>query len=106
MRDSGYPVSAGFEDHVLKEHFGRDLANSRSVFSITPDELKKILQSKQVVSSPVTSLGGGQYLRTVDTGNVVGNVALKYGGGETTWINVFTDRAGNLITTYPVPGTN
>ena len=101
LRSSHEPVSAGFE-HVVKGHFDRPLANSRSIFSISKDELKAILQSKEVVSSPVRALPGGQYLRTVDTGKIVGNTALKFGGGETSWINVFTDEAGNLITTYPV----
>ena len=51
-------------------------------------------------------MGGGQYLRIVDTGQVVGNTALKFGGEETTWIEVITDKAGNLITTYPIPAPN
>ncbi|WP_276482877.1 RHS repeat protein [Paraflavitalea pollutisoli] len=92
---------AGWE-HVVKGHFDRALANSRSVFTISQDALKKILQSSKVVSSPVTPLKGGQFLRTVDTGEIVGNAALKQGGQPTTWLQVITDRAGNLMTTYPV----
>ncbi|MDN4068384.1 hypothetical protein QYF50_10830 [Paenibacillus vini] len=102
LRDTGEPVSAGF-DHILEGHFNRPLANSRSIFSIAPDKLKEILQSSDVVKSTVTDIGGGQFTRTVNVGEVVGNSALKYGGGETTWIKIFTDKAGNLITTYPVP---
>ena len=45
----------------------------------------------------------GQFVRTVDTGQIKGNTALKYGGGPTSWIKVFTDKAGNIITTYPIP---
>ena len=105
LRNPGEQSKAGFE-HVLDEHFDRDLANSRSVFSITPDELKIILQSKQTVDSPVIPTGDGRYVRIVDTGKVVGNTALKFGGGETTWIKIFTDKAGNLITTFPVPEPN
>ncbi len=101
LRDTGEPVSAGF-DHILEGHFNRPLANSRSIFSIAPDKLKEILQSSDVVKSTVTDIGGGQFTRTVNVGEVVGNSALKYGGGETTWIKIFTDKAGNLITTYPV----
>ena len=59
---------------------GSELADSCSVFSITPDELKTILKSKQVVSSPITSMGGGQYIRPVDTWHIVGKTALKFGG--------------------------
>ncbi|WP_275445941.1 WXG100 family type VII secretion target [Paenibacillus sp. ACRSA] len=102
LRDTGEPVSAGF-DHTLEGHFNRPLANSRSIFSIEPDKLKEILQSSDVVKSTVTDIGGGQFTRTVNVGEVVGNSALKYGGGDTTWIKIFTDKAGNLITTYPVP---
>ena len=98
----GQPVSAGF-DHVLDQHFNRPLANSRSIFSIEPDRLKNILQSQNSVSAPVTAIPGGQYVRVIDTGEVVGNTALKFGGNETTWIQVFTDQSGNLITTYPIP---
>ena len=99
---TGKPVSAGF-NHILNGHFNRPLGNSRSIFSISPDELKVILQSKHVVQSQVKIIPGGQYVRTVDTGKVIGNTALKFGGDETTWIQIFTDKAGNLITAYPVP---
>ncbi|MBC1591330.1 hypothetical protein HCI97_08805 [Listeria welshimeri] len=95
-------VSAGFE-HVLDGHFNRPIANSRSVFSVTADKLKQILQSQNIVKATVVEMGGGQYKRIVDIGEIVGNTALKYGGTPTTWIEVITDRAGNLITTYPVP---
>lgn len=43
------------------------------------------------------------YVRNVDTGSIVGKTALKYGGNDTSWIRIFTDRAGNLITTFPIP---
>ena len=49
---TGKPVSAGF-NHVLDGHFDRPLGNSRSIFSISPDELKVILQSKDIVQSSV-----------------------------------------------------
>lgn len=61
------------------------------------------MQRQDVVRSQVTVIEGGQYIRVVDVGQIVGNTALKYGGGETTWIKIFTDKAGILITTYPVP---
>lgn len=51
----------------------------------------------------ITPIEGGQYVRTVDVGEIVGNTGLKFGGSETTWIKIYTDRAGNLITVYPVP---
>jgi hypothetical protein len=99
---TGTQVSAGF-NHVLQQHFNVQPAKSRSVFTISPDDLKKILQSKQVVSSPVKAIGGGQFVRIVNVNQVVGITALKHGGNPTSTIQVFTDIKGNLITTYPVP---
>ena len=87
----------------MEQHFDRPLANSRSIFSITPDELKTILQKDSVVHSSVLDIPGGQYVREVDAGQIVGNTALKFGGEETSWIKIFTDEAGNLITVYPIP---
>jgi len=105
LRDTGKPVSAGF-DHVLKGHFDVEVSNSRSVFTISPNELKGVLQSSSVVKSPVTALPDGQFVRTVDTGRIVGTTTLKDGGLPTSVIKVFTDRAGNLITTFPVKAVN
>ncbi|WP_295229371.1 DUF6443 domain-containing protein [uncultured Chryseobacterium sp.] len=101
LRLSGKPVSAGWK-HVVEGHFNRPLANSRSVFSTTEEQLKSILQSKTVINSPITPLTGGQFQRTVDTGQIIGNAALKDGGVATSWINIITDYKGNLITTYPI----
>jgi hypothetical protein len=89
--------------HVTDGHFNRPLANSRSVFSINEDELIDILHRPDIVKSAVRDLGEGQYVRTVDVGQVVGNTALKYGGVETTWIRIFTDSKGNLLTVFPIP---
>ncbi|WP_230139445.1 DUF637 domain-containing protein, partial [Pseudomonas sp. Bi130] len=105
LRDNGNPVSAGF-DHVLDGHFGREISNSRSVFTIAPNELKGILQSSDVVKSPVLALPDGQFVRTVDVGRVIGTTTLKDGGAPTSVIKVFTDKAGNLITTFPVKAGN
>lgn len=62
-----------------------------------------ILQTDSVVHSSVLAIPGGQYVREVDVGQIVGNTALKFGGEETSWIKIFTDEAGNLITVYPIP---
>ncbi|PBQ17301.1 hypothetical protein CCL08_14405, partial [Pseudomonas congelans] len=80
----------------------REISNSRSVFTIAPDELKGILQSSSVVKSPVVALPDGQFVRTVDVGRAIGTTTLKDGGIPTSVIKVFTDKAGNLITTFPV----
>ena len=102
LRKSGEPVSAGF-DHVFEGHFDRPSANSRSIFSTSSDNLKQILQSPNLVKSPAIEIPGGQYKRIVDTGEIIGNTALKHGGNLTSWIVIYTDRAGNFITTYPIP---
>lgn len=91
-------------DHVLEGHFNSPLANNRSVFSITPDELKRILSDKHTISSPVRQLDGGQFERVVNTGRIVGKASLNQGGGDTTYIKILTDVKGNLITVYPIKG--
>jgi RHS repeat-associated protein len=100
LRASGHPVSAGWQ-HVLQGHFNRPVAKNRSVFSVSPAELRSILQSPQVVRSPVSALGDGQFLRTADVGRTIGTSALNNGGGATSVLKVFTDEAGNLITAFP-----
>ena len=102
LRASGHPVSAGWS-HVVRRHFYREIGGSTSVFTASEAEVKAILQSKTVVNSPVRSLGGGQYAREVNTGQIIGRVGTKYGGGQTSSIQVITDFKGNLITTYPIP---
>ena len=101
-RANGNYVSAGME-HIISGHFNRALGNSRSIFSISIDKLKKILQRKDIISAPIYEMGGGQYRRIVNTGMVIGNTALKYGGKKTKWIEIITDVRGNIITAYPVP---
>ena len=101
LRETGKPVSAGFT-HVVEGHFNREPANNRSVFTVTPAELSNILQTKEVVSSPATYSGKGVYERTVDVGYPIGVTSLNEGGVATSSMRVYTDRAGNLITAYPV----
>ncbi|HMI02913.1 MAG TPA: RHS repeat-associated core domain-containing protein, partial [Pedobacter sp.] len=98
---TGQPVSAGFK-HVVEGHFDRAVSYNRSVFTIAQDELKSILQSEPVVKAPVTAIDGGQYVRTIDVGKTIGTTSLKQGGVPTSRLQVLTDKAGNLITTYPV----
>ncbi|MEO7594690.1 MAG: hypothetical protein ABI134_25980, partial [Byssovorax sp.] len=100
LRNSGARVSAGWK-HVLEGHFNRPVSNNRSVFTISPTEARALLQSKQVVDSPVSYLAGGQYVRTVDVGRAIGLASNNAGGGSTSVLKVVTDEAGNLITAYP-----
>ncbi|MEW3673879.1 hypothetical protein QOZ77_32215, partial [Pseudomonas aeruginosa] len=55
-----------------------------------------------VVKSPVMALPDGQFVRTVDVGKVIGTTNLKDGGVPTSVLKIFTDRVGNLITTFPI----
>lgn len=54
------------------------------------------MQSAAVVSSPVNALGDGKFVRVVDVGRTIGTITLKEGGAPTSFIKIFTDRAGNL----------
>jgi RHS repeat-associated protein len=101
LRKSGHPVSAGW-DHVVRGHFNRSVSKHTSVFTVSQQELKAILQSKSTVTSPVIPIVGGQFVRTINVGKTVGKANLSQGGGNTSWLQVFTDKMGNLITTYPV----
>ncbi|GEM49980.1 polymorphic toxin-type HINT domain-containing protein [Deinococcus cellulosilyticus] len=103
IRNSGNPISAGW-DHVVSGHFNRPVSNSRSVFTITEDELKAVLTSKQVVQSPITADAtvAGQFIREVDVGFNIGLTTLKDGGVATSRMRIFTDSKGNLITAFPI----
>ncbi|WP_204787719.1 hypothetical protein [Neisseria subflava] len=90
--------------NLNRQPFYRAVENSRSIFSITPNDLKVILQSRNTISSTVTAIPGGQFVRVVDTGKNIGITSLKEGGAPTRYIKIFTDEMGNLITTYPVKG--
>jgi len=102
LRKSGSPMSAGWE-HVLEQHFGRELAPNRFVFSISENKLIDILGRKDIIQTPITATKEGVFVRIVDTGMVVGKTSLNYGGVDTTYIKIFTDSKGNLINTFPVP---
>lgn len=71
--------------HVTTEHFS---AKNKSQFTISQDELKSLLQSKDIVKTPVTrtldSADGIRYVREIDVGK-----------------NIGTDKYGNLITATP-----
>ncbi len=104
LTKAGNRWKAGFE-HVLQEHFLKP--NSKSKFTITPVELKALLQSPEVVNSPAIQHGTGtatHYVRNVNVGRMIGTTKSGHGGCETPWLRVFTDTAGNLLTAFTVPG--
>jgi hypothetical protein len=109
LKDSGNPSKAGW-DHVANDHFGG--GNTQSQFTQPQGRVKAILQSPDVVASPVTPIGQGpgvQYVRVTDVsahlapGEALGTTRVAQGGLPTTWMKIHTDSAGNLITCYPVP---
>ncbi|MET3562608.1 hypothetical protein ABID30_001696 [Enterococcus rotai] len=65
--------------------------------------MKSILQSKKVVDTPVVNLGEGRFERVVNIGENLGTVKPSLGGEKTTWLKVITDKAGNIITSFPIP---
>ncbi|MBC1684089.1 hypothetical protein HB941_13245 [Listeria welshimeri] len=87
--------------HVRDRHFNP--SKNSGQFTISESELKNILQSESVIKTTVKELKSGGFERVVDTGKVVGTVKPSLGGQPTTWIKVITDKAGNIITTYPIP---
>lgn len=104
LNDVGNPVASGWE-HVVSRHFGG--TNTQSQFTLSQSDVRGILQSDKVVSTPVSEVkminGGPTYVRTVDVGQPIGTIRQSQGGGITSKIMIQTDRAGNLITAYPVP---
>ena len=105
VRQNGNPVAAGM-DHVRARHYGG--TNSQSQFSIASDELSSILQSRVVREAPLQQIGSGRqamWSRDVNVGRIVGRTRVADGANPTSTLRVFVDEAGNLITTFPVPGT-
>ena len=97
-------------NHVLDRHFNP--SKNASQFSTTPDELKGVLQSKEVVNTPVSrvlysdiKLADGtiekqaRYVREVTLDSNIG--IDKFSGSPTNIMTVLTDKYGNLVTTIP-----
>lgn len=95
--------NAGF-NHILDRHFNPN--RNAGQFTISQDKLKDILSSKNTVNIPVKEIPGNQFERIVDIGETAGIIKPSIpdvGGTPTNYIRVITDKAGNLITTYPIP---
>ncbi|VVP22454.1 hypothetical protein PS903_03836 [Pseudomonas fluorescens] len=92
--------SAGWT-HVVKRHF--DPKVNASQFTVSQDELRTIIQSKEVVSTPITKLlssqQGTRYAREITLNNNIG--IDKFTGTSTSKMTVLTDKFGNLITATP-----
>ena len=89
-------------EHLASCHLSGKV--NASQFSIGEHELRGLLQSNAVVSTPVTrmvySAYGMRYVREVDVGRSIGTD--KFSGGQSTSImTVMTDKYGNLVTAFP-----
>jgi filamentous hemagglutinin len=89
-------------DHVVKRHFSGK--PNVSQFTISQDELRGILQSKEFVKTPITrtlqSNEGTLYVREVDLGKKIG--LDKFNSmNPTNVMSVVTDKFGNLKTVTP-----
>jgi hypothetical protein len=100
---NGKKDDAGLE-HINSRHFHNN--NNQSQFTISIEALKTFLQSLLVTKAEIIVQGvglGTKYKREVDCGFEIGRVRINDGGYATTYIRVITDRAGNLITAFPIP---
>ncbi|SEO97127.1 hypothetical protein SAMN04488134_1282, partial [Amphibacillus marinus] len=95
--------NAGF-NHVVDRHF--NVNRNAGQFTISQDKLKNILSSKSTVNIPVKEITGNQFERIIDIGEIAGTIkpSIPNVGGQTTsYIRIITDKAGNLVTAYPIP---
>lgn len=93
-------------DHVYSRHFGA--SNTQLQFSITRDELTSLLRSDAVTHAPLRQIGSGRqamWARDVNVGRIIGTTRAADGASPTSSLRVFVDEAGNLLTTFPIPGT-
>lgn len=84
------------------EHYSS--VKNKSQFTVPQEELRQVLQSKEVVSTPVTrilpSADGPRYVCEVDLGRNIGTDKFN-NFSNTTKMTVLTDRAGNLVSAFP-----
>ena len=86
---------------MVDRHFS---SKNASQFTISQNELKSLLQSKDIVKTPVTrtleSADGIRYVREINVGK---NIGLdKFNNMQpTSTMTVLTDKYGNLVTATP-----
>jgi len=90
----------GLGDALRKHADGRP---NKSQFSIGKDGITDLLSSKQVVGSPARALPSGNFVRELDVGRTIGNLPANAGGAATSRLTVITDKAGNLVNSFPGP---
>ncbi|NRS51983.1 adhesin [Brevibacillus sp. HB2.2] len=87
--------------HVVDRHFSNKNA---SKFTISQDELRSLLSSKDIVKSSVVksidSADGARYARVVTLNKSIG--LDKFNDFKpTSTMTILTDKHGNLITAFP-----
>ncbi|OFG49305.1 LXG domain-containing protein [Listeria monocytogenes] len=95
--------NAGF-NHIVDRHFNPN--RNAGQFTISQDKLKNILSSKETVEIEVKEIPGNQFERIINIGENAGTIKPSIpenGGKPTNYIRILTDKAGNLITAYPIP---
>ncbi|TYU19727.1 T7SS effector LXG polymorphic toxin [Listeria monocytogenes] len=95
--------NAGF-NHIVDRHFNPN--RNAGQFTISQDKLKNILSSKETVEIEVKEIPGNQFERIINIGETAGTIKPSIpenGGKPTNYIWILTDKAGNLITAYPIP---
>lgn len=95
--------NAGF-NHIVDRHFNPN--RNADQFTISQDKLKNILSSKETVKIEVKEIPGNQFERIINIGETAGTIKPSIpdnGGKPTNYIRILTDKAGNLITAYPIP---
>ena len=98
----GSQASGAGWNHVGHEHYSGK--QGKSQFTISQSELRSVLQSSQVVKSPIigtlSSAKGERYIREIDLGRPIGTD--KFNNHQPTSVmTVLTDKHGNLITATP-----
>ncbi|CNI41111.1 Uncharacterised protein [Yersinia thracica] len=92
---------AGWE-HVVERHYSGK--TNASQFSISQQELKVVLQDKNIVQTRISrviqSNDGPRYERVIDMGRNIGFDRFS-GGEQTSIMTILTDRSGNLVTVTP-----
>ncbi|MBR6026775.1 MAG: hypothetical protein IK065_04170, partial [Neisseriaceae bacterium] len=87
--------------HTLNNHGGNMSKTNKSQFTISDNEVVKLLKDKNTIDTPAyKDPKSGNYIRNVDTGKIIG-IDAKNGSSPTKTLTVITDKKGNLITTYP-----
>ncbi|EAV9821378.1 hypothetical protein FFC86_13770 [Listeria monocytogenes] len=95
--------NAGF-NHIVDRHFNPN--RNAGQFTISQDKLKNILSSKETVEIEVKEIPGNQFERIINISETAGTIKPSIpenGGKPTNYIRILTDKAGNLITAYPIP---